>query len=260
MAGWRVWETRSTRCSVCFVNTEPHVAPARPHQRYDADGRRIREVLSYSRRGSRFTPRQQKAWDAYAADWAIPDDGVDEPGFDLADWFGRSAPLIVEIGCGIGEATGSLAAARPDHNVLAFEVWRPGLADALGNVAAAGATNVRFLGIDAVWSLEHLLGPKSLAELWTFYPDPWPKQRHHKRRLVTADFARLASTRLVPGGAWRLATDWAAYATQIRTVLDAEPDLTGGPVDRWEERPSTRFERRGIEAGHQLSDFTYRRA
>jgi tRNA (guanine-N7-)-methyltransferase len=238
--------------------------PARPHHRLTADGRRVREVLTYSRRGGRFSPRQQRAWDAYADSWVIPDDAVDDPDFTLGDWFGsgggrRSAPLVVEIGCGVGEATAPLAARLPECNVLGFEVWRPGVAEALANVAAAGATNVRFLGVDAVWSMEHLLGARSVAELWTFYPDPWPKKRHHKRRLVTPAFAALAASRLRPGACWRLATDWPDYAARIREVLDAEPLLEGGPVERWAERPSTRFERRGLAAGRPPSELCYRR-
>ena len=116
----------------------------------------------------------------------IPDEAVDEPGFRLATWFGREAPLIVEIGSGVGEATGVLAAARPAYDVLALEVWRPGVAASLAEVAAAGAANVRFCSVDAVWAAEHLVAPGSVAELWTFFPDPWPKTRHHKRRLVDA--------------------------------------------------------------------------
>src|SRR5688572_8248669 len=199
--------------------------PARPHQRLSEDGRRMREVLSYSRRGSRFTPSQAAAWEAHAASWVIPDEAVDDPGFALVDWFGREAPLIVEIGPGVGEATGVLAAARPGHNVLALEVWRPGVASALAEVATAGAINVRFCAVDAAWVLRHLVAPDSLTELWTFFPDPWPKARHHKRRLVDAGFAALAASRLRPGGTWRLATDWADYAEQMRTLLDAEPRL-----------------------------------
>ncbi len=182
--------------------------PARPHQKLTEDGRRMREVLSYSRRGARFTPSQAEAWEAHGEQWVIPDEAVDDRRFALGDWFGREAPLIVEIGPGVGEATGVLAAARPDHDVLALEVWRPGIAAGLAEVAAAGATNVRFCSIDAAWSLEHLLAPGSVAELWTFFPDPWPKTRHHKRRLVNASFAALAAARLAPGAVWRLATDW----------------------------------------------------
>ncbi|MBF4162998.1 tRNA (guanine(46)-N(7))-methyltransferase TrmB [Nocardioides sp. CBS4Y-1] len=219
----------------------------------------MREVLSYSRRGARFTPRQAESWTAHHEQMVIPEDAVDEPGFALADWFGRTAPLIVEIGSGVGEATAALAATRPDRDVLALEVWRPGVADSLWRVARAGATHVRFCSVDARWSLEHLLGPASLEEVWTFFPDPWPKTRHHKRRLVRAEVAALVASRLRPGGVWRLATDWADYAEQMREVLDAEPALAGGEVERWSERPVTRFERKGLDAGRSITDLAYRR-
>ncbi|WP_395659543.1 tRNA (guanine(46)-N(7))-methyltransferase TrmB [Nocardioides sp.] len=236
---------------------EETVRPARPHHRLTEDGRRMREVLTYSRRGSRFTPRQAEAWATYAERWWVPDEAVDDPGFSLADLFGREAPLAVEIGSGIGESTVALAAARPDHDVVAFEVWRPGVADTLGRLGEAGLTNVRLLSVDAIWSMEHLLGPDSLAALWTFFPDPWPKTRHHKRRLVTRTFAHLAATRLRPGAEWRLATDWADYATQMVEALDVEPLLEGGPTARWDERPVTRFERKGLEAGREITDLRY---
>ncbi|HET9501474.1 MAG TPA: tRNA (guanine(46)-N(7))-methyltransferase TrmB [Marmoricola sp.] len=233
--------------------------PARPHHKLTDDGRRMREVLSYARRGSRFTPSQQQAWDAHHEAWVIPDEAVDQPGFTLASWFGREAPLVVEIGSGVGEATAVLAASRPGVDVLALEVWRPGVAAALDLVDRAGATNVRFLGVDAAWALEHLVAPRSLAELWTFFPDPWPKKRHHKRRLVTATNARLFATRLAPGACWRLATDWPGYAEQMQRVLDAEPMLEGGPTQRWDERPVTKFERKGRAAERAIHDFCYRR-
>ena len=238
---------------------DERVPPARPHHKLTADGRRMREVLSYSRRGSRFTPSQAAAWEAHHEAWVIPDEAVDRPGFTLAEWFGRRAPLIVEIGSGVGEATAALAASRPEYDVLAFEVWRPGVADTLWRLAEAGAGNVRLVSVDAAWSFEHLIGEGELAELWTFFPDPWPKTRHHKRRLVGSAFAALAASRLAPGATWRLATDWADYAAQMREVLDAEPALEGGPVERWDERPVTRFERKGLEVGRTISDFAYRR-
>jgi tRNA (guanine-N7-)-methyltransferase len=236
-----------------------HVPPARPHHKLTPDGRRVREVLTYSRRGNRFTPNQAEAWNEHHERWVIPDDAVDDPAFRWADWFGREAPLIVEIGSGVGEATAALAAARPDHDVLAFEVWRPGVADTLARLAEAGAGNVRLCGVDAVWSMEHLVTPRSLHELWTFFPDPWHKTRHHKRRLVTPRFAALAASRLRPVAAWRLATDWAGYAEQMVQVLDAEPPLEGGVVERWIERPVTRFERKGSAAGRGTTDLRYRR-
>ena len=220
----------------------------------------MREVLTYSRRGSRFTPRQQAAWDAYAERYVIPEEAIDDPAFTLADCFTAAQPLIVEIGSGIGEATVELAAARPTYNVVGFEVWRPGIADCVGRFGEAGLTNVRMSSIDAVWSMEHLVEPGGLAELWTFFPDPWRKTRHHKRRLVTPEFARLAVTRLAPGATWRLATDWADYAEQMIEVLDAEPGLRGGVVERWAERPVTRFERKGTAAGREITDLAYARA
>jgi tRNA (guanine-N7-)-methyltransferase len=219
----------------------------------------MREVLTYARRGSRFSPAQQAAWEAHSGQWWIPDEAVDAPGFSWSSWFGREAPLIVEIGSGVGEATAALAASRPAYDVLAFEVWRPGVAEGLGRVARAGATNVRFCSVDAVWSMEHLVAPGTLSELWTFFPDPWHKKRHHKRRLVAAEFARLAASRLEPDGRWRLATDWADYAEQMVEVLDAEPALVGGVVPRWDERPVTKFERKGLAAGREITDLLYTR-
>jgi tRNA (guanine-N7-)-methyltransferase len=219
----------------------------------------MREVLTYARRGSRFTQRQQDAWDAHHADWVVPDEAVDDPGFRWSDWFGREAPMIVEIGSGVGEATAALAPARAAYDILAFEVWRPGVADGLWRVAEAGATNVRFCSVDAVWSLEHLIAPGTLAELWTFFPDPWHKKKHHKRRLVTPAIAALAASRLAPGASWRLATDWADYAEQMVAVLDAEPLLSGGVVPRWAERPVTKFERKGLAAGREITDLAYAR-
>lgn len=238
------------------------VRPARPHHRLTDDGRRVREVLTYSRRGSRFSPAQQRAWDEHADAWLVPDEAVDDDGFSWADVFparadGRRAPLVVEIGSGVGEATAAVAAARPEVDLLAFEVWRPGVAEGLGRVAEVGATHVRFCSVDAVWSLEHTLAEGEVAELLTFFPDPWHKTRHHKRRLVTPAFAALAASRLALGGVWRLATDWADYAEQIREVLDAEPLLEGGVVERWEGRPVTKFERKGIAAGRAITDLAY---
>ncbi len=239
------------------------VTPARPHQKLTEDGRRMREVLTYSRRGSRFTPTQAAAWEAHHEQWVIPDEAVDAEDFSLDAWFGRGPEdrdgLIVEIGSGVGEATAALAAARPSYDVLAIEVWRPGVAATLGRLGEAGADNVRLCSVDAVWSLEHLLGPESVAELWTFFPDPWHKKRHHKRRLVTPAFGALAAGRLRPGGVWRLATDWQDYAEQMLEVLDAEPALEGGVVERWAERPVTKFERKGIAAGRAITDLRYRR-
>lgn len=236
--------------------------PARPHTGVTDDGRRIREVLTYSRRGSGLSDRQKQSWAKHSGRWWIPDETVDSPGFDITGCFGRQAPLVVEIGSGIGEATVPLAAERPEVNVLAFEVWRPGVAETFLRLERAGVDNVRLISIDAVWAVEHLFAPRSIRELWTFFPDPWPKHRHHRRRLVNPTFARVAASRLRPGALWRLATDWPDYAEQMGRVLSAEALLDNVydvPAPRWPDRPMTRFERRGRRAGRPISDFTYRR-
>ena len=219
----------------------------------------MREVLTYSRRGGRFTPSQQESWDAHHRDWAVPDEAIDDAGFGWPQLFGRTAPIIVEIGSGVGEATAALAAQRPSYDIVALEVWRPGVAHTLGLLAEAGVSNVRLLSIDAVWCLEHLFAPGQVEELWTFFPDPWPKKRHHKRRLVNPAFAALAASRLRTDGLWRLATDWAEYADEMRSVLDAEPGLVGGPVERWADRPVTKFERKGLAVDRSITDLAYRR-
>jgi tRNA (guanine-N7-)-methyltransferase len=216
-------------------------------------------VLTYARRGSRLSPAQARAWEEHHAAWVVPDGAVDEPDFTWAGCFGRDAPMVVEIGSGVGEATAPLAAARPGTNVLALEVWRPGVAETLRRLAEGGVGNVRLCSVDAVWVLEHLVDRDSLVGLWTFFPDPWHKTRHHKRRMVSPRFAAVAASRLAPGATWRLATDWDDYATRMREVLDAEPRLVGGEVPRWSERPVTRFERKGLAAGRTVTDLAYTR-
>ncbi len=229
--------------------------PARPHHHFTEDGRRVREVLSYSRRGSRLTEKQAQAWVASADRWVIPEESADTS--RVEDWFDRTAPLIVEIGSGIGEAAVATALAYPDHNALAFEVWRPGVADTLIRIEQAEVTNLRLIELDAVWSLRHLFEEGSLAQVHTWFPDPWHKARHHKRRLVGPDFAHTVASRLAPGGVWRLATDWAQYAEHMLEVLDAEPLLAGGACERWGTRPLTKFERKGINVGREICDLAY---
>jgi tRNA (guanine-N7-)-methyltransferase len=227
-------------------------APARP----TAESPRLR---SYRRRGTRLTEAQQRAWDASANQYVLPADVQAVDGFRLTDVFDRAAPLVVEIGFGVGEALSELAISRPDWNVVGFEVWQPGHAACLAALAAHEPTNVRLSTLDAAWCLEHVVAPSTICELWTFFPDPWPKSRHHKRRLISPGFAALAASRLSIDGVWRLATDWSHYAEQMREVLDAEPQLVGGVTDRYDGRPLTRYERRGIEAGHPITDLAYRR-
>ena len=191
----------------------------------------------------------------------IPDEAVDEPGFSLADWFGREAPLVVEIGSGVGEATAALAAARPSYDVLALEVWRPGVADALGRVAEAGADQrAVLLGRRGVVDGAPASRPGGVAELWTFFPDPWHKKRHHKRRLVTPAFAALAAARLAPGrrvaAGHRLGRLRRADGRGARRRAAARRAASS---TRWDERPVTKFERKGLAAGRPITDLAYRR-
>ena len=184
----------------------------------------------------------------------LPSLGIDlSVPFDSVRVFGRSAPLVLEIGSGMGEATAAMAAADPDRDVLAVEVHTPGLGTLLRRVEDAGLTNVRVLEADAREVLADLLAPGSLDEVRVFFPDPWPKARHAKRRLVTASFAALVASRLRPGGRLHVATDWASYAEQVEQVLAVSEELEVVSRDRG-GRPVTRFEQRGLDAGRQPHD------
>jgi tRNA (guanine-N7-)-methyltransferase len=179
------------------------------------------------------------------------------------DWdaaFGRSAPLMVEIGSGTGDTLVALASSEPGANIVGFEVFLPCVASTLSALDRAGAENVRVVVADGCQGLETLFAAGSLTELWTFFPDPWHKARHHKRRLVSPAFARLAADRLATGGRWRLATDWDDYAAWMVEVIDTTPGLANefdGWAPRWERRPVTRFEQRAIAAGRTVRDLVY---
>ena len=175
------------------------------------------------------------------------------PGTPPAQAFGRDAPLVLEIGSGMGEATAQMAAADPDRDVLAVEVHTPGLGSLLRLAEGAGLTNLRVVEADAREVLRDRLAPGSLDEVRVFFPDPWPKARHAKRRLVTAEFADLVAARLRPGGRLHVATDWASYAEQVLAVLVAHPSFEVVSRERG-ARPVTRFEQRGTAAGRQPHD------
>jgi tRNA (guanine-N7-)-methyltransferase len=201
-------------------------------------------VTSFVHQRNRLTEGQAHAWErlwpAYGADVADVLSGALP--YDPAAWFGRTAPLVLEIGSGTGESTAAQAAAAPETDHLAVEVFEPGLAQLLMRVEEAGLTNLRLLRGDAVDLLRERVPPASLAAIRIFFPDPWPKRRHHKRRLVQPEFAALAASRLLPGGTLHLATDWADYATQMREVCTAEPLLENATTDPdgWAPRPPSR--------------------
>lgn len=176
---------------------------------------------------------------------------------DLPEVFGRSAPVIVEIGSGAGDCAVAAAAARPDVDFVAMEVWRPGVAQTIAKAVHAGVTNLRLVDADAAQALDELFRPGSLHEVWTFFPDPWPKKRHHKRRLVTAEFAEVVARVLEPGGVWRLATDWEDYAWQMLEVVQSATGFTNphdGFAPRFEGRVMTRFELKGERAERAIRD------
>jgi tRNA (guanine-N7-)-methyltransferase len=182
---------------------------------------------------------------------------------DFADLFGRRAPVTLEIGFGHGEALAALALAHPDVDYLGVEVHRPGIGSLLRRLHAAGSTNVRVLAADAHEVLTHRIPDGAVAAVHLFFPDPWPKQRHHKRRLVQPAFVALVWRKLVPGGVFHLATDWQEYAEHMMTVLSAHPgfDNTAG-VGRYAargDRPLTKFEARGTRLGHGVWDLVFRR-
>jgi tRNA (guanine-N7-)-methyltransferase len=227
----------------------------------DHDAPHARGVRSYVRRQGRMTPAQQRA---YAE--LMPRHGVavaDSP-LELATLFGRGAPVTLEIGFGMGDALLEMAAAAPERDFLGVEVHRPGIGRLLAGLEARSLTNVRVIEGDAVQVLERMLGDGVLERVLLLFPDPWPKKRHHKRRLLQAPFVELAARRLAAGGVFHAATDWAPYAEQMLEVLEACPLLenSAGPgayAPRPDYRPLTKFERRGVALGHAVFDLLYRR-
>jgi tRNA (guanine-N7-)-methyltransferase len=181
------------------------------------------------------------------------------------DWpaiFGRDAPRVLEIGFGMGDATAAIAAARPGTDFIGVEVHAPGVGALLRRIGEHGLTNVRIVRHDAVEVLRHMFAEDSLAGVHLYFPDPWPKKRHHKRRLIQPPFVALLASRLAPGGYLHAATDWEPYAQQMLEVLAAEPLLRNtadGFAPRPEGRPLTKFEQRGLKLGHGVRDLLFRR-
>lgn len=224
------------------------------------------QPVSFSRRGGRLGERQQKAWDQLADDYVLdvprngPSTSVDpEYRIDPPQLFGRTAPVILEIGSGYGESLAHAAAEHPDIDFLAFEVYIPAVAQTLLHIRREGLTNIRLAVANAPEMLSTALAPGSLSELRIWFPDPWHKTRHNKRRLITPAFAELAARVLPTDGIWRVATDWADYADQIDTVLTGSSDFEGSRCERFEGRPVTRFETKGLKVDREIHDFAARR-
>ena len=233
---------------------------------------------SFTRRSRELPVNLLRTWEAHADRYVIePRRGVgyttvaDDFHLDTEELFGRRAPLTLEIGSGTGEQIVAAAAANPDRDYLALEVWVPGIAKLISKAVDAGVDNIRVLEADVAQALPIMLGDACLDEVWTFFPDPWRKARHRKRRLVSDEFALQVARVLRDEGVWRLATDWDDYAWQMRDVIegcplfenpyvgqrpdpeDPEPKR-GGFAPRYEGRVVTHFETRGIDAGRRVHD------
>ncbi|TAL42871.1 MAG: tRNA (guanosine(46)-N7)-methyltransferase TrmB [Methylovulum sp.] len=220
----------------------------------------LKKIRSFIRRQGRLTTGQQFALDNHWERYCL-DPGAD---YDLAQVFGRSAPIIVEIGFGNGESLAQMAAANPDSDYIGIEVHRPGVGHLLMLLAQQELNNVRIYCHDAVEIIEHKIPDNSLTGVHLFFPDPWPKKKHHKRRIVNPGFVQLLLKKLKPDGYFHAATDWQNYAEAMLAVLSAETglgntSLGGDYCERPAYRPLTKFEQRGIRLGHGVWDLIFKR-
>jgi tRNA (guanine-N7-)-methyltransferase len=228
-------------------------------------------IRSFSGRRGHFTSGQRSAYDTLLPRFSVPYGAAP---IATSTIFGRDGPLVLEIGFGMGESTAAIALAQPERNFLGVEVYPAGVGSLLRQIDEAGLSNLRIIQHDAIDVLTHMILPESLAAVHVFFPDPWPKARHHKRRLIRPEVVALIASRLAPGGVLHCATDWAHYALQMLQVLSSEPLLenTAGEVRLSEEiadargfaerpayRPPTKFERRGLALGHGVWDLVMTR-
>jgi tRNA (guanine-N7-)-methyltransferase len=218
-----------------------------------------RHIRSYVLRQGRVSPAQQRAVETLLPRFGIP---YTAQSLDLDQAFGRDAPKILEIGFGMGDSTATIALAHPGNDYLALEVHTPGVGNLLKLIDAQQISNIRIIQHDAVEVLRDMLGDASLSGVHIFFPDPWHKARHNKRRLIQSLFIAQLVRKLKPGGYIHVATDWQDYAEQVLAVLSAEPLLENTAADyapRPAYRPLTKFEQRGIRLGHGVWDLVFRR-
>lgn len=216
-----------------------------------------RTIRSFVRRAGRTTIGQAKAFETLGPSFLQPYTGTP---LDIAQAFGREAPTMLEIGFGMGEATAHIAGLMPETNFLCCEVHEPGVGALLKRIGAQSLRNIRIVQHDAVEVLDHMLTPGTLAGIHIFFPDPWHKLRHHKRRLIQPPLVARLASRLAPGGYLHCATDWEPYAQQMLQVLSGEP-LLRNTADRFAARPDyrplTKFENRGLKLGHGVWDLVF---
>jgi tRNA (guanine-N7-)-methyltransferase len=228
-------------------------------QATSADDRPRRGIKSFVLRAGRMGTGQQRALETLGPRFVLPH--ATTP-LDAHAVFGRNAPLVLEIGFGMGQATAEIAAARPETDFVGVEVHTPGVGALLKRIGEMGLSNVRIVQHDAVEVLEHMIAPSSLAGVHIFFPDPWHKKKHHKRRLIQPGFVNKLVTRLAPGGYLHCATDWQPYAEQMLDVLTAEAALVN-TADAYAPKPAyrplTKFEQRGLKLGHGVWDLVFTR-
>lgn len=225
----------------------------------DTEALRTGHIRSFVHRRSHITPSQQAAIDVLMPKWSLP---YKNALLNVEQTFGRPGPLILEIGFGMGETTAKIAAARPDDNFLGVEVFNAGVGALLKRIDENGLQNIRIIQHDAVEVVRDMIAPDSLAGVHVYFPDPWPKKRHHKRRLLQPLFVQLLASRIAPGGYFHCATDWENYAEQMLEVLSGEPLLQNTCTDyapRPDYRPQTKFETRGLRLGHGVWDLIFTR-
>jgi tRNA (guanine-N7-)-methyltransferase len=218
-----------------------------------------RGIRSFVMRAGRVTTGQARALQELGAHFILP---YQAQPLDLTAAFGRDAPTILEIGFGMGEATAHIAALMPDKNFLCCEVHPPGVGALLKRIGEQQLSNIRIVQHDAVEVIEHMLAAQSLAGVHVFFPDPWHKKRHNKRRLIQPPFVARLATRIAPGGYMHCATDWEPYAHQMLEVLAGEPSLENtspGFAPKPFYRPLTKFENRGLKLGHGVWDVVFRK-
>jgi tRNA (guanine-N7-)-methyltransferase len=230
----------------------------------ESTGPRYRSIRSYALRRGHVTQAQRRAFEQLLPTFGLP---YASAALDFERVYGRRAPVVLEIGFGMGETTAAMAQARPDVDFLGVEVYTAGVGALLKQLDALRLTNVRIVHHDAVEVVRDMIAPDSLAGGHLYFPDPWPKKRHHKRRLVAQPFIGLLASRIAPGGYLHCATDWEDYAQQMLAVLSSEPQLANtaagfapGPTNPLCERPTTKFNARGERLGHGVWDLVFRRA
>jgi tRNA (guanine-N7-)-methyltransferase len=211
-------------------------------------------VRSYSIRGSRITQAQRAAKDELQAMYGI---AVEEKKVNLSEIFPRSEKIIMEIGFGMGEATAIIAKNHPDNAYIAVDVHPPGIGKLLGRIVENGLTNLRVIEDDVHIVLPHMFEDESLDAIHLYFPDPWPKKKHNKRRIVNEGFLALIHPKLKKGGYIHIATDWVPYAVSIEEVFATSTLFSGGVIEKPESRPVTRFEGQGIDKDHQVTDLMY---